>query len=579
MAIWYRTGTISITNGSAAMTGDGTLWLANAAPGMMVLGTGIVIGEVLTVNSNTSITLASNHTGATISGGEYSIANMSSVRDGLISAVNDSIKKFNTVEQFTPVFAQGYGAAVDGVTDDRAALLSAVSEGVTHLHINGPMRISSRTGLEALTYTFTSGGSIIEDGTTFFAARSLDAEAEEGGVHIARTLFLEKNPVVADGEYTFLNTSEALRSRWVSQWGYNELTEDGKMVGQGRPGIDAIPDGQTRLARTGAHALFIQASSTGEGDHRTFGTTFAVTPHSRTDLITHWAGQAHGGLFGGQVTAIGDEVGLYGLGDIVLTDGGNDSVSMWGLSLFLDHSGGDTSGYLVPRNGIWLGNRGTQSNDAMIVGQGKWDVGFDTTLATLDSNAAVAMKEGQRVYFDATDPGLTTGKFSTQDVGDVWIGKNAGGFLELGYGDTSILQATSSRILLRPGVASNDTLRIFGEDGNRHVAIGQNGNIAVFSAATFGSENTSILLQTATAGVEAAQVLISSSGSINLLSASASLLFDSTKVLGPRITGWGTPTGSADRTAFDSTTVTTMELAQRVQALILDLRNHGMIGD
>lgn len=53
---------------------------------------------------------------------------------------------------------------------------------------------------------------------------------------------------------------------------------------------------------------------------------------------------------------------------------------------------------------------------------------------------------------------------------------------------------------------------------------------------------------------------------------------DGTKVVGNRITGWGSPTGTATRTAFDTSTVTTPQLAERVKALIDDQKTHGMIG-
>jgi hypothetical protein len=54
-----------------------------------------------------------------------------------------------------------------------------------------------------------------------------------------------------------------------------------------------------------------------------------------------------------------------------------------------------------------------------------------------------------------------------------------------------------------------------------------------------------------------------------------------TRVLSTRKTGWSTATGTATRTSFDTTTVTTEELAQRVKALIDDLYStagHGLIG-
>lgn len=51
-----------------------------------------------------------------------------------------------------------------------------------------------------------------------------------------------------------------------------------------------------------------------------------------------------------------------------------------------------------------------------------------------------------------------------------------------------------------------------------------------------------------------------------------------TQVLTTRRTGWGAVAGTATRTGFDTTTVTTTQLAERVKALIDDLKTHGIIG-
>jgi hypothetical protein len=51
-----------------------------------------------------------------------------------------------------------------------------------------------------------------------------------------------------------------------------------------------------------------------------------------------------------------------------------------------------------------------------------------------------------------------------------------------------------------------------------------------------------------------------------------------TKVVGGRATGWGTPSGTAARGGFDTASVTTAQLAERVKALIDDLAAHGLIG-
>ncbi len=52
-----------------------------------------------------------------------------------------------------------------------------------------------------------------------------------------------------------------------------------------------------------------------------------------------------------------------------------------------------------------------------------------------------------------------------------------------------------------------------------------------------------------------------------------------TQVVGARATGWAAMTGTATRTAYDTATVTTTQLAERVKALIDDLRSHGLIGN
>lgn len=51
-----------------------------------------------------------------------------------------------------------------------------------------------------------------------------------------------------------------------------------------------------------------------------------------------------------------------------------------------------------------------------------------------------------------------------------------------------------------------------------------------------------------------------------------------TQVVGTRITGWGVPTGSTSRGAFNTATVTTADLAARVASLINDLKTHGLLG-
>lgn len=67
-------------------------------------------------------------------------------------------------------------------------------------------------------------------------------------------------------------------------------------------------------------------------------------------------------------------------------------------------------------------------------------------------------------------------------------------------------------------------------------------------------------------------------GNLNLVTGKGYKV-NSTQVVGSQRTGWGAPTGTLTRTTFDSGTVTLSQLAERLAALITDLRTHGLIGN
>lgn len=80
----YKTGTISVTNGSATVTGSGTAWSTNAQAGNTFKIKGeSVIYTVASVNSDTSITLSANYAGSTGSGKEYIIGRDFTTNHGL----------------------------------------------------------------------------------------------------------------------------------------------------------------------------------------------------------------------------------------------------------------------------------------------------------------------------------------------------------------------------------------------------------------------------------------------------------------------------------------------------------------
>ena len=72
---WYRSSTVTVTNGSATVTGASTLWsdVGTLNPGDIFNGPDGKLYEILTINSNTGITLNSVYLGTSLSGQAYSI--------------------------------------------------------------------------------------------------------------------------------------------------------------------------------------------------------------------------------------------------------------------------------------------------------------------------------------------------------------------------------------------------------------------------------------------------------------------------------------------------------------------------
>lgn len=84
-----------------------------------------------------------------------------------------------------------------------------------------------------------------------------------------------------------------------------------------------------------------------------------------------------------------------------------------------------------------------------------------------------------------------------------------------------------------------------------------------------------ILLGTSTDDASGARLQVN--GTVNLASGNAYKI-NNVQIINARKTGWAAATGTATRTTFATSTVTTEQLAQRVKSLIDDLISHGLLG-
>lgn len=118
MGVWYRAGTVAVTSGSKTVTGTGTQWqnlIFGVAPGVTFYGPDGKPYEIDTVNSNTSLTLVTNYSGATASGQAYAIDPTRSGSVASLAAQTSEVLKFSQ-KQFTQIQTWFTGAANANVT-------------------------------------------------------------------------------------------------------------------------------------------------------------------------------------------------------------------------------------------------------------------------------------------------------------------------------------------------------------------------------------------------------------------------------------------------------------------------------
>lgn len=126
----------------------------------------------------------------------------------------------------------------------------------------------------------------------------------------------------------------------------------------------------------------------------------------------------------------------------------------------------------------------------------------------------------------------------------------------------------NSRYRIDLANASN-MLTVLELTGNGSITLGNAGNITTVSVD--GSSIASVTIASNSSGTAYLDVTTFGGGT-------ASIRVEGTQVLGPRITGWGVPTGPMSRATFDSASVTLPDLAQRVAQSIVDNLSHGFYG-
>lgn len=137
---WYKTGTIAVTNGSAVIAGTGTAWVSNAAAGEAIYCPDGKFYEIESVNGDTSITLAGNYTGTSLSGQGYTILPSQSFIRDLAAQAAALINNYASIASAAGAGKFGDGAlGAPGVTfvNDTDTGIRRTASGTFRLVANG----------------------------------------------------------------------------------------------------------------------------------------------------------------------------------------------------------------------------------------------------------------------------------------------------------------------------------------------------------------------------------------------------------------------------------------------------------
>lgn len=271
--------------------------------------------------------------------------------------------------------------------------------------------------------------------------------------------------------------------------------------------------------RTAAVYSRVRVYQAGQGDAVAYNASVYVT--GTRSGSTNFLANPAGSLFNGDITA--GTAGVYlNPYEISLSDGGVDAAAAGHVINF------KRTVNTAAKSAVWLGVRlqaalGTVACDNLFSATGKWEAGVDLTMSNLDfgtNKAAISLKADDRIYFN---------NFA-----------GASGNLVAGWRTTTF----------------NNTYLKYDSATSRIQMVVNGGAAATFH----GTSAVNFAL-----GVNVA------SGKTYQLNGQA--------VVGARNTGWTAMTGATDKdTAYDTSTITLQQLAQRVGFIQAALTSHGLLG-
>lgn len=209
------------------------------------------------------------------------------------------------------------------------------------------------------------------------------------------------------------------------------------------------PDSSGGDGRSALPAVVISTFQNGTGD--LIGINFEAFQAVANGAATSVLGQPNTILQNGNL--IGNVDGSYlNVGEFRIDDNGFMALGTgWVMSMVRGNLG--ASG--VAGDAFWTGSRvqsvGTEPIDAAFSGAGEMRMGLDLSSITTIvggtwDRAAIVLRAGDRIYYDASDPGSPP--FFCQDTGDVWTGLLSAGVFGISVDGNVSLQIEDGRVIV-----------------------------------------------------------------------------------------------------------------------------------
>lgn len=201
-----------------------------------------------------------------------------------------------------------------------------------------------------------------------------------------------------------------------------------------------------------------------------------------------------------------------------------------------------------------------------------------------------------RTNEQVVDWDIAAGNSGDAEIGvgiDVRTDAGTGGYFRYGI----VVRETAGNLnSINTGIYTNTSgaygLRLVGANTSASISVEGDSTIGLNLAGTFTTAALRInasqyIAMDATAGIKMSYGITPTVWSFFngatervgfIMTATPTLRINSVSVVGSRKTGWTAATGTATRTTFDTATVTTAQLAERVKALLDDITSHGLIG-